>query len=641
MKKMTSPLHASAVTDFLQRVHSQLPAAINSIAASTAGNGGACNSDFGAVRGDYNFDFSLRLEGGQGFSNTGILVASANEKKTESGSELPLGIKCRWRRQITTEGGNVDELIVDIAGISTNMYQLSADDIGCRILVEATLADSAQAGHYRGTALGEMGPFELDPSTRKSLENSINAGGSRFPVTFYKKENEPKQNYMLHVTADEIKVIQPGVMERFDREVSIAYSAEFPRVLIHPLDILKFKLLILEENGNVCEMHFASLSRQSRDLIALTMRCFHARRHISTAALLDRVLANPGNHGTARLEHPSNSTKALDLCLYTDRLRGELMRQLETRGAIEKQYHKIAKEKLLLDDQLHDTITSYTGVIQHLQGEAQQPDTSRDPFFQSNHVPLGKYEGLQQEISNLKIELEEQRRQLIQEKHKAKLSNPFGTGGDASEKAEIERLKEENRRLLRTSEQSTEVRRLRVENDRLLEERETLHARLRQADQEKNELSTNFSFVKGEYDKLQMQGTSNYYYGGGSSSSSGAHAVLESSEYRALLEERNRLARRVDQLCEDAEKSKTTQDQSLERVMTSNARLLEEKDRLHREVDRVSRLYAEAVDSFSTSAGDSGRERANAEVVQKDEKIRQLELENQQLKARIRKLASI
>ncbi|CAD7945662.1 unnamed protein product [Amoebophrya sp. A120] len=697
MQSGVSPLHGRAV-DFIRGIMSgQMVGAEN----------------YGVVRGDYNYDFSVRLEGGAAFSNTGILVASANERKAESGSELPLGIKCTWKRRILDASSSsssssslaAEGLLVEIAGISTNMYQISADDIGCKIVVEARLADPNHL-HYRGVAIGEIGPFQLDPSTRRSLDNSIGAGGSRFPVTFYKKENEPKQNYMLHVTSDEIKVIQPGMTERFDREISITYSGDYPRVLIHPLDTLKFKLLV----DSSTEMHFGSLSRQSRDLIALTIRCFHSRRHIATAALLEQVFSNPINHG-GMLNTEDYQAAQLDLCLYTDRLRGELIRQLETRIAIEKQYHKIANEKTFLDDQLHDTITSFTGMIQDLQDQVTTNESAQggpgvptdhtsasrlnpDPFFHAaTSVPLKKYENLQQENTHLKIELEEQRRQILQEKHKAKLAgNPFGdmgfgsnsSGGAGTSKIEqeLQRLKEENRRLLRSQEPSNaEMRRLRIDNDQILQEREELVRRLERADREKAELSSNFVYVKGEYDKLQNRmsspsgggsGMNNFTVGGSASSSTspfgdpfsisagvspglggGEHSSSAGGRsYRALQEERNRLAQRVEQLTQDAEKAKTSQDQGMERVMTSNARLLEEKDRLQREVERVSRLYADAVNhAAATSAGMGGYGSSDelqqqvrtlqVDSLKKDEKIRVLESENASLKTRIRKLASV
>ena len=57
------------------------------------------------------------------------------------------------------------------------------------------------------------------------------------------------------------------------------------------------------------------------------------------------------------------------------------------------------------------------------------------------------------------------------------------------------------------------------------------------------------------------------------------HAELQ-QQYYAVLDERNRLASRVEQLCRELEKNKTAGDQSMDRVMQANARLLEEKDRL-------------------------------------------------------------
>ena len=48
---------------------------------------------YGDVSGEFNYEFNFRLEA-SGHLNTGILVAAANEKRLETGSELPLGLKC-------------------------------------------------------------------------------------------------------------------------------------------------------------------------------------------------------------------------------------------------------------------------------------------------------------------------------------------------------------------------------------------------------------------------------------------------------------------------------------------------------------------------------------------------------------------
>ncbi len=47
-------------------------------------------------------------------------------------------------------------------------------------MVQATPVDEDEA---TGTAVGEFGPVELDPSARQTLEQVLGTGGSQFPVT--------------------------------------------------------------------------------------------------------------------------------------------------------------------------------------------------------------------------------------------------------------------------------------------------------------------------------------------------------------------------------------------------------------------------------------------------------------------------
>ena len=108
---------------------------------------------------------------------------------------------------------------------------------------------------------------------------------------------------MIHVVQDEVRIVQPGVTERFNKEVAIPYAGDYPRLIIHPLDTLKFRLILGEGKP---DMHFAALSRQSRDLIALTIRVFHARKHIATTYILNQVFANPINHGVTKVDMLNN-----------------------------------------------------------------------------------------------------------------------------------------------------------------------------------------------------------------------------------------------------------------------------------------------------------------------------------------------
>ena len=81
-----------------------------------------------------------------------ILNAEA-EEPNNPGFKVP--IKCTWFR---TKG----ETSYQIPGISSNVYQLSAKDLGCMIKVEAEPLDP----DFTGKAYGEFGPVQLSISAR-------------------------------------------------------------------------------------------------------------------------------------------------------------------------------------------------------------------------------------------------------------------------------------------------------------------------------------------------------------------------------------------------------------------------------------------------------------------------------------------
>ena len=85
-----------------------------------------------------------------------MLHAEAEEAGAP-GFKVP--IKCTWYRY----RGTKPEKLIDI---SSNVYQLSAKDLGCSIRVEAEPLDP----DYSGKAYGEFGPVKLDTVARNHLE---------------------------------------------------------------------------------------------------------------------------------------------------------------------------------------------------------------------------------------------------------------------------------------------------------------------------------------------------------------------------------------------------------------------------------------------------------------------------------------
>ena len=89
------------------------------------------------ISGHYTFNFKLTAKSENG--RVSMLYADAN-----SGNEngMPLPVRCKWFRVKAQRTYQIPE-------ISSNVYQINAEDIGCIIKVETTPIDPEEAN---GTA---------------------------------------------------------------------------------------------------------------------------------------------------------------------------------------------------------------------------------------------------------------------------------------------------------------------------------------------------------------------------------------------------------------------------------------------------------------------------------------------------------
>merc|ERR1712113_395717 len=96
---------------------------------------------------------------------------------------------------------------------------------------------------------GEIGPFELDPITRRSLDNALGLGEAHFTVAQSNdllQNPSPDRSPNLNITVTEDSIRVAHVPCNGTRDVEAEFSQEFPRVIIHPLDTGKFSLAMSE-----------------------------------------------------------------------------------------------------------------------------------------------------------------------------------------------------------------------------------------------------------------------------------------------------------------------------------------------------------------------------------------------------------
>lgn len=609
----------------------------------------------GNVSGDYNYHFTFKLEGG-GFFQTGVLVASAENAP----GGLPVPLRCKWRRRI-------GDMPVEIPSVTSNMYQISADDIGTDICVEASPADMDDG--QVGMALGEIGPFELDPSTRRSLDNALGTGGNRFIVS---QSSTPadrsslRQDMAVVVANDSVKVtqIQLGAENR-NRETTHEYSPDYPKVIIHPLDTCKFQLIMNETRA----FHLQAQSRTARDLIALTIRCFHAKKYLPTASVLQELFPV---HAIGAPEAVVAGDSHLDECILLERLTKELNRAMHKKDMLEKVLRNTHHEKKQLQAQLEETIRGFGEVINSCEDQLSAGSSSTSAATMEKIQEQFRDQQAQNKI--LEGQLRDQRKQLDDAlRGKKAASAPGGGGGPGNSTTEVMQLREKRDMLKARLHELTsssgqqrdqadqvhvrELKRLRQELDSLHNEKEALWHQSQEAARARQELQDNFLYVKNQLDKVHLKHSQTI--DGNSPEEKEAKKLKEAT--LNVGEERSRLCMRLESVNRELEKEKSYHESSLERLMQANGKLMDEKNRAEKEVQRLSQLYAESVQNVQQGDKDdqSALDRENSgasspvsppadqaeisrlqmEVAKVDESLKKKEAENESLKSRIRKLA--
>uniref|UniRef100_A0A7S2VMP6 Uncharacterized protein n=1 Tax=Zooxanthella nutricula TaxID=1333877 RepID=A0A7S2VMP6_9DINO len=573
-----------------------------------------------------------------------MLVAAAENK--ESGMPVPL--KCRWKRQ-------VGDVSVDIPGVSSNMYQISADDIGTHICVEASPADDDD--ELIGHVTGEIGPFELDPQTRRSLDNSLGRGYT-FPVQLARAADDVQasptaaQDHSVLVNEHRVSVSLSGA------EVAADYNELYPKVIMHTLDTLKFQLVLSETR---C-FDLVVQSRASRDLLALMIRYFQATRQVTTSAVVASLLPPQ-----APLQQGETGGGSLDACIVLERLVSEVNKNMLTKEVSERVLRNTKSEKRELQEQLMESIGGCTDVIVGLQDQFHEGASGQGPApdpaelaaqvrgIEAQNKALG--DALAQEhkrredLRTSRLAAEEAKPQLHERREerdmlRARLSQL----ASRSSTAQQQDMADQSHAL--------ELKRLRQDVEKLHNHKEQLRKMLQDKEREKQELQDNFFYVKGQLEKWQLRVAQD---------ADGEGAVKELERHHQTvnnaMDERTRFSMRLESCLRDQEKDKVYHEQQIDRLMQANARLMEEKDRATREVQRVSTMYSDVAsqlqreaagqggqtDTFAADPADQADASAPADpeevarirqlLSEKDEAIRAKEGENESLRTRIRKLA--
>ena len=353
------------------------------------------------IKGNYNYFLDFQVKGGISPFQNCILSANAFSKPDK---KFAIAIKCSWSRARGSRSYN-------LLGINSNTYQLSSQDIGSTIELEVT----PQEEGFKGSALITFGPISLDPNVKVTLEGILAAGGSKFPINLMMEDTGTmiKDTAALLLTSDFVRVVL-NVNDREERSLKFRYNLEEPDIEMNNLDttmmamnfrgvfeedmpvIMKF----LHENrlnvSRVCRFTFKTVSKTSRDLIYLALKCFAAKTFLVDSKLISNI-ESIFVEGKLFSNKIGKGGTFGDLLLEVEGLKKEVSYLLKHNHEISGEKETLSSEIKSLERELSETIEAYSQVIMELKtsgnihnNESMMLEMSmvgrRDELFYKNEV---------------------------------------------------------------------------------------------------------------------------------------------------------------------------------------------------------------------------------------------------------------
>jgi chromosome segregation ATPase len=133
-----------------------------------------------------------------------------------------------------------------------------------------------------------------------------------------------------------------------------SYSIDNPRFMLTS-DTKKFTV-VLEETHRKIQLR--CLSRQSRDLIVLSIRCLAMRNYLISTKALQEVF-----QGEAIQQSPGEQQTSLDVALELESSVREIQNLLIVNEAVTTEKNRLKRELVELEDSINETINAYQSLL--------------------------------------------------------------------------------------------------------------------------------------------------------------------------------------------------------------------------------------------------------------------------------------
>lgn len=324
------------------------------------------SSKFLKIQGKYNYYLHTAIKGEAPCqSSTLIIGLFSNETK-----KVPLNFSCKYYRI-------KNKSISQLSGLNSNIYNLSASDIGCTIKVEVSLAEKNE--FFYGMSEIFYGPIQFDLKLKHTLENILAIGGSKFPITIISPLNKISNfnnDCSFLLTNDHIRIIAASNISE-EKSVKFKYFLGYPHLMINNNEATQIQMIFKgnEEMENLkdffnigkdvknFEVIFQTSSRHCRDLIISSIRCFCVKNYLinsKSIAHIDNLFENDEK------ENKEGIDVKFDLITEVENLKKEISHLSENTQEILNEKTALSKEVKAIEDELEKTIQTYTNLINEM-----------------------------------------------------------------------------------------------------------------------------------------------------------------------------------------------------------------------------------------------------------------------------------
>jgi hypothetical protein len=361
------------------------------------------------------------------------------------------------------------------------------------------------------------------------------------------------------------------------------------------------------EKGLNFSLDLRALSRQSRDLIALSIRCFSALNYFKNSKIINTLNRDEDGLEDSPLKKSKKEKDAItELLMELDFVKRELYEQITVNQELEHERNNARRQFLELENEMEQTLEGYRVVLAE---QEHSPEDTQMRTEMRNQLKLN--ETLQKEKNqlaeeNMVLKDEKKTSHLKVKEKEAMIENLKGQvfevkKGEAVPKGQFDKLKAEKDKCRKDAKKFAEE--IRMLEKKLLSMKSEIKTIQEEKKQLETEKKTSYSYLKSQEgeaeelkEKLEKFEKENRQLKRKVLPDTGSEATSDriKDENEALIAQRNALSKNNESLLKDLErkskeleKFKKENDGSVSRLTQSNKRFLDEQKELEIKIDEL------------------------------------------------------